>query len=66
MAGIDKVLALVKIAEAMEVGDYEKVGKMNKVYSKAILNEGRNSSYQEKIELTKDEKKLFNYKFKAY
>lgn len=65
MSGIDKVYALVKIAEAMEQGDHGTLSKMNRAFSKAIINESKNYSYESKIEVTREEKKLFKIRSKA-
>lgn len=59
MTKINKVTALIKIAEAMEKGEDSKVGKMNRIFNCAIKRESKNGMYNDEIEVTGKEKRLF-------
>ena len=60
MAVIDKVDAFIKIAEAIEKGDNNRVNKMSQIIDKAIDKDLRENKYSAKIDLRRDEKKIFN------
>ncbi len=59
MAVIDKVDAFIKVAEAINNGETGRVHKMSQIIEKSIEKDLRQSTYSTKIDLRKDEKKVF-------
>ena len=59
MAAIDKVDAFIKFAEAMDKGNHGRAIKMGKIIEKAIDKDMRENTYSSKINMRREEKKIF-------
>ena len=59
MAAIDKVDAFIKVAEAIDKGETGRVYKMSNIIEKSIDKDIRECTYSQKIDLRKEEKKIF-------
>lgn len=60
MASLNKVDAFIKIAEAISEGNSNRAYQMGQILERAITKDTRRSDYSPKIELNRDEKKLFS------
>ncbi len=59
---ISKADALVEMVKAFEQNDKKRSNRISSVIQKALNNESKEHKYQEYIEITREEKKLFPVK----